>query len=898
MKTYILLFLIAASSFAQAQQTDAQVWQETVLKGIEFNKNQQYDSALIHLESSFEIAQKIFTDEDWQLELSAGYLGAVYNQLQQYGDAERMMLLRLKITERIQGKKSESYGTGLSTLGKLYVKMGEYSKALPLFIEALKNTEKSLGKNHVSYGICLNDLARLHQSMGEYSKAKPLFIEALSITESNLGKEHASYGIYLSGLAGLYQSMGEYNKALPLHLEALENIKKNLGKDHSSYGACLSNLGRLYQSMGEYNKALPLYLEALENTEKKLGNQHSSYGIDLNNLAALYSATGKYSKALPLYIEALENTEKCLGKEHSSYGTSLSNLAVLYKSIGRYNKAFPYYISANSNLLDQIEEIFGFRSESEKKAFLKTVFFKFDIYQSFDFESQNRFNAITEMNLNNQLLLKGLLLNSSKDVLEKLTSLEDETIDNKILELRSDKAKLNKQYSLSVSDWKFNTDSLSELINTQEAALVVLYQEKFGDDVSLIKDWKEIQSKLKPNEVAIEFSHFNYHNAKQWTDSTLYGAYLIKKEWSEPKVVYLFEEKALSKLIGDKTPNQLYANLANSSIADSIYSLIWKPLEEHLSGTETIYYATDGLLHQIPFAALGKKEAKSVSQQYNLVQLGSTAELANKQKANPTNELFLIGGIDYSYDTTQGNEKEEVYSFTLNAEDIKRSASTHTRGVNWAYLPGTQKEIDQIQKSASESKKVTVLSGKEATEESFKNLSGNSPSVLHIATHGFFFENPKKERREMQGKPSPFTMAEDPLLRSGLLLARGNYAWLNGGNPFEKEDGVLTSLEISNLDLGNTELVVLSACETGLGVVDGNEGVYGLQRAFKMAGVRYIMMSLWQVPDKETAEFMTLFYDNWLGGQTIRAAFNTTQNLMQTKYPTEPEKWAAFVLVN
>jgi CHAT domain-containing protein len=497
------------------------------------------------------------------------------------------------------------------------------------------------------------------------------------------------------------------------------------------------------------------------------------------------------------------------------------------------------------------------------------------------------------MNLNNQLLLKGLLLNSSKEVLEKLSVLGDREIDTKILELRSNKTLINKEYSLAKDKRSLNTDSLSDNINIQEAELVRLYTDRFGEDVILTKDWKEVQKQLKTNELAIEFSHFDYFNNKEWTDSTLYVVYLIKKEWEGPKVVYLFEEEQLKSVVRNKTPNTLYP-----SSEDSLYNLIWTPLEEHLDGVETVYYSVDGLLHQLSFAAVSKTGEASLCQQYNLVQLSSTAALIDHKEITTTQDYLLVGGVDYSYNTSSTEKPEEITFSLLNTSSIKRSATTHSRGENWTYLPGTKREVDLIQNLTATSKNVTVLSGKSATEESIKKMSGNSPEVLHIATHGFFFENPKQTKKKIQGEASGYKIAEDPLLRSGLLLAGGNYAWVNEGNPFEKEDGILTSLEISNLDLKNTELVVLSACETGLGDIQGNEGVYGLYRAFKMAGVQSIIMSLWKIPDNETSEFMELFYSNWMKGITIRAAFNSTQQIMQTKYTNEPNKWAAFVLID
>ena len=190
------------------------------------------------------------------------------------------------------------------------------------------------------------------------------------------------------------------------------------------------------------------------------------------------------------------------------------------------------------------------------------------------------------------------------------------------------------------------------------------------------------------------------------------------------------------------------------------------------------------------------------------------------------------------------------------------------------------------------------LTKQDASEESFKAFSGKSPSVLHIATHGFFFENVTNTERDVLDltKESVYKVSEDPLMRSGLILAGANYAWKHGSNPHANENGILTASEIANLDLSNTDMVVLSACETGLGDIDGSEGVYGLQRAFKMAGVDIIVMSLWEVPDAETSEFMQLFYSNWLGGMKVREAFRNTQRNMSTKYKDTPEKWAAFVL--
>ena len=257
-----------------------------------------------------------------------------------------------------------------------------------------------------------------------------------------------------------------------------------------------------------------------------------------------------------------------------------------------------------------------------------------------------------------------------------------------------------------------------------------------------------------------------------------------------------------------------------------------------------------------------------------------------------------MGGITYDYSELTESVADSSYAY-LNSEILVNSRGTKTRGESWDSLPGAMQEIETLNKLFNSNNKTNhILSGENANESAFKKLSGSSPKVLHIATHGYFYEN-------IEFKPinsfnlsteDKYRLAEDPLLRSGLILAGANYSWKYGYNPNEEEDGILTALEISNMDLSNTDMVVLSACETGLGYIDGNEGVYGLQRAFKMAGVNIIVMSLWKVPDFETAEFMNLFYSNWLVINNVKESFNEAQLTMQTKYSTEPEKWAAFVL--
>ena len=192
-----------------------------------------------------------------------------------------------------------------------------------------------------------------------------------------------------------------------------------------------------------------------------------------------------------------------------------------------------------------------------------------------------------------------------------------------------------------------------------------------------------------------------------------------------------------------------------------------------------------------------------------------------------------------------------------------------------------------------------MISGK-SKQESFKQLSGHSPEVIHIATHGFFLEDEREVKRTgfMQAlSKSNDQVLYNPLLRSGLLMAGANRAWNNEDVIPDIEDGVLTAEEIAHMNLSNTQLVVLSACETGLGEVKNSEGVFGLQRAFKLTGVETLIMSLWKVPDQATSLLMTSFYSNWLNGKTKHQAFRNAQKALRQTYP-EPYYWAGFVMMD
>jgi CHAT domain-containing protein len=324
--------------------------------------------------------------------------------------------------------------------------------------------------------------------------------------------------------------------------------------------------------------------------------------------------------------------------------------------------------------------------------------------------------------------------------------------------------------------------------------------------------------------------------------------------------------------------------------------LFYKPLEEELKNSTTIFLTPTGLAHQINFKALPLTGNQTWCDRYSIKLLGSTTAIVDYKTAalsgNKNLEIVLYGGIDYNKNDSQNNEAQNSNPFN---ELATRSGITE-----FGYLGGTFSEVQNIAAQAKKNHFVSIIkTDKEATEESIKQLDGKkTPFVLHLATHGFFFENAEKElpkeEPSLEEKSNVYKMSDDPMLRSGLLFAGANKFWRKQ-NDEKIDDGILTAKEISNLDLSACQLVVLSACETGLGQINGSEGVFGLQRAFKMAGVKNIIMSLWKVPDVQTSELFEIFYTECFKGNSIQEAFQTAQNQMKSKY--DPYFWAGFVLL-
>ena len=508
---------------------------------------------------------------------------------------------------------------------------------------------------------------------------------------------------------------------------------------------------------------------------------------------------GNYQKAEPLYIEAKKIEEKVLGKKHPSYVTSCNNLALLYDNIGYYEKAELLYIEANGIMTFLSKESAKFMSENEREKYLKAeISYVFDFYHSFFLSRRKENKKLPGIVYNNALNIKGQLLKSATVMRKAVLQSGETALINTYNKMNEYGQILSKQYSLPVSKRRSDIKELEEKVNVLEKELTRKSQNfaKVSNYAEI--DWQNIQKSLKEDETAIEFIHFDYRNSKNQTDSTLYYALVLRKDYKYPKALFLFEEKQLKKIMSRPSGKNEYNYIKSlydpkSAKAHKLYKLTWQPIEEYLKNTRNIYISPAGMLNKISFDALPYDSVNILSDKYKIIFTTSTTQDLNKTGLyqKDINNSVLFGGIEYDIELDEMKHNSSTFNSTntdptgfenlsgLRSNDI----DSLTRNITWSYLPGSLKEIEDIQGVLKhKNTNVKFYTSKQGSEEQFKALEKDAPSILHVSTHGFYFGNDKKSNKykDMIGQDIKFAHSENPLLRSGFILAGGNTAFQGG----------------------------------------------------------------------------------------------------------------------
>lgn len=874
-----------------------------------YNDAMQYYSSA--LESSKEISDKKGSADAYQC------IGNIYFERASFLEAINYHLASLKIQEEIGDQKgiSGSY----NNIGNAYYSQGNYSEALKNYLISLESAKLSGNKRRIAE--MYNNIGNVQYVRCNYSQAMKNYIGAKKTFEA-LGDKPGVATTY-ANIGMVYTNQGNYSDALKNGLLAL-NLRTEIG-DRTGLINCYNNLGALYSDMGDYSKALGCFSKSFEISEET-GDKGS---LTLSVKALIYCNIGGVFSHQKNYVKALENYQFAskIGEEINDKVAiifSYNGIAGDYLSKQSFDSSIYFSkkalkTSEEIRMLDQMK--FGYRiltqafalngqtdsaalylsrlkntmnrslsfnyftlSEAEKEKYFALMEDDYGLYNNFALAHHDKFPNLADTTYNLALVNKGLSLKSSTAMRQAILGSADTALIREYENWMILKQSISKAYE-SGRDTKDEEEQINEI----ERKLVE--KSSAFNDFEKIRnlDWKKVQSALKPNEAAIEFVHFI--SQLDTMKTIIYAAIIVRKESQHPEIIRLCTEAELGSILGNLQENNL--NFVNNvygtrkKAQKSLYEKVWQPLEHYLKDIKYVNYSPSGLLHKISFSALSKENDVFLCDIYELHRQGSTGKitLPGSSAIGENENYTLMGGVQY--DTHR------------NMDSVSEM---------WAYLPGTLSETQAINLLLlNKKRKVNSYTAKEANESCLKQIVSTT-QILHIATHGFFYPDPEQLKIEQKsakasevnvpvfrggqnGKWS-FEKSKNPLMRSGIVLAGANDAWDNEHE--DLEDGLLTALEVSNLNMKGTKLVVLSACETGLGDIKGSEGVFGLQRAFKMAGTQNLVMSLWQVPDKETSEFMQLFYSNLLKAKDIKKAFNQTQHFMRKKY--DPYYWAAFVL--
>ncbi|HRJ31650.1 MAG TPA: CHAT domain-containing protein [Cyclobacteriaceae bacterium] len=706
-----------------------------------------------------------------------------------------------------------------------------------------------------------NSMASLHRRTGQLKKAIGELEETISFLKETMDQEVKTLNEYktiLSNLCNYYLENSDLEKATALNTEYISLITD---KQSLSYLYALQNQGNIYRRLEQTDSAIHTWKAALKTIEQGFYYGSQLHISILTNLGEAYSYLEHYEPALEYLLTARELLEKTGSINPRIYQTTLLNIGLTYFYNSNFKEADSAFAKLTDHLLKEVKHNFTYLSENEKISFYRN---QQDILQEYLFFALTVSGAISGQDYQNpditkklydlQLTTKGIILNSSHKM--------------KAAILNGD----NQQQKADYQRWEYLKNELAQLIRSdhtsanqvsQFTAIVDDLEMKLSRESASFKrgflveeiSWKDIQRKLKPGEAAVEMVRMY--------DGLIYAALIITPETTNRPLMAIVKSSEKRRL--EKEYARQYINAINFKYTDTLsYSVYWKPIADAITKAlpkrqklKRVYFSPDGIYNQINLNTLYDfRSEKYLIDQVEIHQLTNTKEILKSSKTGNSllKHAVLFGNPTFTLSTTSTDE-----SFTS--------------------LPGTEVEVNTITNLLKTSNwSVELYKEQTANEVQLKSIKEGS--ILHLATHGYF-----------SGQENTSNSLVWMLINSGIALAGANQP-----NLLTKEDGILTAYEAVNLNLDQTKLVVLSACETGLGEFHPGEGVYGFKLALHAAGAQNIMMSLWKVDDFATQQLMTTFYRQWLKNpKHMRSAFRTAQQEIKKTHP-EPYYWGAFVL--
>lgn len=852
-----------------------------------------FHNAEILFERALAIREKTLSPDHPDLADSLAGLALASYMEGKYYKVKPLYYRAIEIKERAFGPDHPEVARSLLRLANIFYHSSDYVNAELLYRRCLTIAEKSLAENDPMFAKALSSLGNLYVELGDYVKAEPMLQRSLKILEKSYGPDSRMVATDLIRIGKLYSDMAEYAKAILFFQRALRIMDPN----ENGTQVALTNLGQAYFRQGEYAKAEPLFQQALAKKEEIFGQEQTGVAFGLICLADLYLAQGDYVRAEPLYHRGLAIYEKLVGSDHLDLAETLKGLAILYWAKGEIAQSLAYQTRVNSILERNINYNLVIGSERQKLAYLASMSGETDRTLSLQIRAAPENRNAQLLAATAVLQRKGRVLDLMTDTLAALrqrSSAEDQIQIEQLNELTSQLATL-------VLDGPQET-SLAE--HQQKTKTVEGEREKLENEISRRSagfyqplnpvTLAAVQTAIPPGAAFIEFAIYHPFDPKTAFHSKAFGephyvAYIFR-----PRAEVRWKELGKMKTIDDAIDafRQAFRDPKRNDVkklARVVDEMVMQPIRPLLGDATQLLISPDGSLNLIPFEALVDEQNRYLVERFSNTYITSGRDLLRMQIARDSQSSTVVFADPLFGEPEMIAEAktEPQKSQSISAKRRSITTGSNLSDVYFPPLAGTAQEARAIKSLFTEA---TVLSGKQATEASLKRVS--APRILHIATHGFFLTDTFSSNSS--GEPTRSISAnakiENPLLRSGLALAGANIHKSSG------DDGVLTALEASGLNLWGTKLVTLSACDTGVGDVKNGEGVYGLRRAFVLAGTETLVMSLWPVSDYVTREMMTSYYKGLKEGLGRGEALRQVQlSMLKRKGREHPFYWASFI---
>ena len=850
-------------------------------------------SAIALEESAVDLYKKSIPDNKEGLAYALNLLSIFHVEGYRMEGTVELLEESAAIYKDLYGEYSMEYARSQANLGVTLSNCGREVEGLAYFEKSLDILGVVLGEESDDYIHTALNLAAAFNELSFYEKAAKICEKVKSIEErKEIGaKEQAMCRNYL---ARAYNGMGYYDRAVEIEEQEIALLKSYCKETDLDYITALHNLA-VYLMFSDLPRSLDMELKVLDLRRHILGESHILTIGSRNVLAQIYSKMGDYGRAEDLAKESLALVEKHYGKYGQYYSSVLYNYGAFSFLNGHHDntvKAMSEYVDYSSNMV--LNYFTGLNAGNRNDFWSKYAkVFTLELPYYTYYSSDTGFAPIL---YNGMLLSKGLLLSADTQLRETILSSGDAELLSTYEQLCDMRDQLTQACGqVAQGDTTINIDSLTQLVDRQEQ-LLVRKSSAVGDFTKNLRvKWQDVKAALKPEDLAIEFVRCPIDN-----DSVVYMAVVLRADSSQPKVYRLFEERELSDL---------------SYYDEQTAFKLFEPMAGELEGISNIYFSPDGELYNKAIENMPAGKGMFLSDLWNFYRLSSTRELVIQHDIPETGNAVIYGGIRYDADVSQLAYDSNTNHGSRSLDDLSFVADSLHLRAGASYLPATKNEAEEVERTLSAHHIPTSLkTDTDATEMSFKVLPREGVRMLHIATHGFYWT--EREATKMsklsflqQSTGQPADSEDKMLTRSGLLFAGANHVLKGLPLPEGLDDGILTAKEISRMDLRGLDLVVLSACQTGLGEIKG-DGVFGLQRGFKKAGANTLLMTLWKVDDDATRLLMTHFYELLMSGHAKNVALRMAQHAVRTytvEGETDPQKshpykdplfWAAFILLD